>query len=77
MVLLHVLSLICGTERAGKCETPAQIQPRAVLKEKASLHDAQEWLWEGISVRGWGVRSKIPPWQQGADQWGQVSWVGR
>lgn len=31
------------------------IQPRAVPKGKASLHDAQEWLWEGISVPwGWG-----------------------
>lgn len=76
-VLVHILSLICGIKRAGKCETPAQIQPRAVPKGKASLHDAQEWLWEGISIQGWGMRSKIPSWQQGEDLWGQISWVGK
>lgn len=54
VVLLHILSLICVIERAGKCETPAQIQPRAVPKGKALPQDAQEWLWEGISVQGWG-----------------------
>lgn len=26
---------------------------------------------------GLGVRSKIPPWQQGGYLWAQVSWVGR
>lgn len=77
VVLLHILSLICGIERAGKCESPARVQPRAVPKGKASLHDAREWLWEGISVQGWGVRSKIPPWQQHGDVWGQVPWVCR
>lgn len=55
LVLLHILSLNCGIERAGKGETPAHIQPRAIPKGKASLRDAQEWLWEGISVPwGWG-----------------------
>lgn len=77
VMLLLILSIICDIERAGNCEPPAQIQPRAVPKGKASFYDAQLWLWEGISVQGWGVRSKIPPWQLGGDLWGQVSRVGR
>lgn len=39
VVLLLILSLICGIKRAGKCETPAQIQPRDVPKGEASLYD--------------------------------------
>lgn len=69
MVLLLILSLICGIERAGKCETPAQMQPRAVPKGKASFYDAQLWLWEEISVQGWGGEVQNPLMAAG---WGSV-----
>lgn len=68
VVLLHVLSLICGIKRTGKGETRSQIQPRAIPKGKALLQDAQEWLWEGISVQGWGEVQNSPV----ATAWGSV-----